>query len=215
MSVDCLLTYSMTFTIVAVGTDLMQSKYKFPETETGVFVTLPYLICALCMIPVGIIADSYGGRQTIIIFGGVTSLATFLLFLSTPPTTTENPSPAFSTVLPWVLLGLNQSIYYVLQWGSPSYMVRPSQISTAYGLFSSLQNLGCTLMPPLIAYVHDTCESYYPSLGLMTAFALISLALKVLLLVWDNRVRGGILQSKCPQDEFQAYLRRTEATKIR
>ena len=131
---------------------------------------------------------------------------TFLLFLLTPETKIENQKPTFLTVLPWILLGVNQAIYYVLQWGSPSYMVRSSQISTAYGLFCCFQNLGCTLMPPLVACLHDIYGSYNPSLFIMVLFAIMSLALKIILLLWDNRVRGGILQSRCPQQDFQAYL---------
>ena len=81
----------------------MQNKYGFSESSTGMLVTVPYLVSGLSMIPFGLIGDAFGMRQTIINFGGLFMLATFLLFQWMPSSYTQH----WLTVLPWFLLGIN------------------------------------------------------------------------------------------------------------
>lgn len=83
-------------------------------------------------------------------------------------------------------------------------------MGTAYGLLSCFQNLGCTLMPPLLSYIHDNTLNveggYYWVHVTLALISLCSLALKIALWQWDKTKRGGILQSLKPQEMFQAYL---------
>ena len=181
----------------------MQTKYGYPESKTGILVTIPYLVCGITMIPIGLLTDQYGWRQTVINFAGTFLIATFGLFLLLPP----SQETGFITVLPWFLLGVNQSVYYVLQWGCLPYMVKPDQISTAYGLITCLQNLGCTVLPPVISYLHDSNlespDSYRKSMMTMLVMAVVSFILKILLKIWDNTVRGGILEKV---NAFEVYI---------
>ena len=67
MAVDCLITFSIIKTTIAIGTDIMEKLYKWPDSTTGMFVTVPYLICGIFLIPLGYGVDLGGKRQTIII----------------------------------------------------------------------------------------------------------------------------------------------------
>ena len=67
MAIDCLLTFSIIETTIAIGTDIMEKLYKWPDNANGMFVTAPYLICGIFLIPLGYFVDKYGCRQFIII----------------------------------------------------------------------------------------------------------------------------------------------------
>jgi len=84
MAIDCLLTFSIMFTIIAVGTDMMQDVYGFSPLETGMHVTLPYLMCGFLVIPFGLFFDKFGNRQYYVILCGFATLSAFILFLMIP-----------------------------------------------------------------------------------------------------------------------------------
>ena len=62
MAVDCLLTFSIIETTISIGTDIMEKLYQWSDDEIGMFVTVPYLICGILLIPLGFIVDKYGNR---------------------------------------------------------------------------------------------------------------------------------------------------------
>merc|ERR1712224_922327 len=98
--------------------------------------------------------------------------------------------------------------------GSVSYLVRENQTGTAYGFITCFQNIGTTLMPPLIGYIVDSTKKfhhgYFWAQIAFIFFGICSVVVKVTLYRWDQEVRGGILQSKTPQVDFLAYLERQE-----
>ena len=84
MAVDCLMTFSIIETTIAIGTDIMEKLYQWGDDTTGMFVTAPYLICGIFLIPLGYCVDLNGRRQTIIIIQGVITLSSFIIFLMVP-----------------------------------------------------------------------------------------------------------------------------------
>lgn len=62
MAFDCLLTFACIETEIAIGTDIMERRFKWGDEENGRFVTVPYLICGLLLSPFGWIVDKYGNR---------------------------------------------------------------------------------------------------------------------------------------------------------
>ena len=109
MAFDCLFTFSNMFTIIAIGTDMMQDVYGFSQLETGIHVTLPYCIGAACMMPFGYFFDKYGNRQIFVILTGFITLSSFIMFLSI-----DECDRCSISIVPWYLLGISQAIYYVL-----------------------------------------------------------------------------------------------------
>jgi hypothetical protein len=64
-------------------------------------------------------------------------------------------------------------------------------------------------MPPLLGFIHDGSEGkkhgYFWVEALMAFFGTISLLLKIKLYLWDTQQRGGILNSKTPNEKYQAF----------
>ena len=67
MATDCLLSYAIIETTIAIGTDIMGNLYGWSEEENGLFITVPYFVCGLTLLPLGFYVDRIGRRQTIII----------------------------------------------------------------------------------------------------------------------------------------------------
>lgn len=63
-----------------------------------------------------------------------------------------------------------------------------------------MQDIGCSLMPPLLAYIHDNSESWQYGYGAVNlailGFLAASMVIKVALKRHDDTVRGGVLDSK-------------------
>ena len=57
----------------------------------------------------------------------------------------------YSFIAPLVFLGLAYSIYAGALWSSVPYVVRPNELGTAFGLLTSIQNIGLTILPLAVA----------------------------------------------------------------
>lgn len=131
MAFDCLLHFALIETAIAIGTDLMENCYNWSEQQNGMFVTVPYLVCGLLLAPLGFYVDKYGKRQTIIISGGIITLLSFFIWIFVP-----SCDRCYTSMVPWFLLGYSLTVYYVLMFGSVSYLVRDHQTGTAYGFIT-------------------------------------------------------------------------------
>ena len=209
MAMDCLLSYAIIETTIAIGTDIMGKLYNWTEEENGMFVTFPYFVCGLTLGPLGLYVDKFGRRQTLIILQGVLTLSTFFLFLYVPTC-----DRCYMSTVPWLFLGFGLTVYYTLMFGSVSYLVRENQHGTAYGFITCFQNIGTTVVPPIISYIHDSTlsinQGYFWTFIAFISLSLLSLFLKLALLKWDARVRGGVLESKTPQSKFIHYLQQLD-----
>jgi len=167
---------------------------------------VPYLVCGILLVPLGYLVDKYGQRQLVIISSGILTVVSYFFFLFIP-----SCDRCYASTVPWYLLGYSLTVYYVLMYGGVSYLVRESQTGTAYGFITCFQNIGTTFMPPMIGYIHDSSQEvqggYFWTMITFIVFGLVSIGVKVYLYRWDNRVRGGILQSKTPNKDYDEYVR--------
>ena len=99
---DIFLSYALHQTTIALGTNLMKDRFGYSEEETGIYIMLPYLVCAIMMVPIGNLADKIGQRQSLIIFGGFLQLIACIIFLVLP-----DSNRCYFSIIPWILLGLN------------------------------------------------------------------------------------------------------------
>merc|ERR1711871_1126327 len=120
----------------------MGQLYGWTDEEHGMFATVPYLICGILLAPLGAFVDRFGRRQTIIIIAGIAPVLSSLIFLALP-----SCHRCYASTAPWYLLGFSLTVYYVLMFGSVSYLVRADQTGTAYGFITCFQNIGTTLVP--------------------------------------------------------------------
>ncbi len=54
---DIFLSYALHQTTIALGTNLMKDRFGYSEEETGIYIMIPYLVCAIMMVPIGNLAD--------------------------------------------------------------------------------------------------------------------------------------------------------------
>jgi len=57
------------------------------------------------------------------------------------------------SVIPMFFLGISYTSYAVVLWGSIPYLVEGRVLGTAFGIFSSMYNLGTVISPPLEGYI--------------------------------------------------------------
>ena len=124
-------------------------------------------------------------------------LFSFFIFLFTPTC-----NRCYASTVPWLFLGFGLTVYYVLMFGSVSYLVKENQHGTAYGFITTFQNIGTFAVPPFISYIHDSTmnvnQGYFWTFIAFIMLSVISISIKIILLKWDAKNRGGILQSRTP-----------------
>ena len=77
-----------------------------------------------------------------------------------------------------------------VMWGSISFIVPEYQVGMAFGIVTCLQNLGTTVIPVILGYVHDTTVRYHGYFWvetILTILSLVSVFLKIKLYSWDNK----------------------------
>lgn len=166
------------WTLVSVIGVQIKEELQLSETQFGILVAAPILTGALARLPMGIMAERWGGRRLMLILVFVVSIPLYLLSVA-------------ETYWQYVIAGLGVGlvgssfalgIHYVSSWAS-----RDSQ-GLAMGIFGA-GNLGAAitnLIAPLIiiAYGWRMAPTVY-------AFILITLALVFWLLTQDDPRRAN------------------------
>jgi MFS-type transporter involved in bile tolerance (Atg22 family) len=79
-------------------------------------------------------------------------------------------------------------------WPSIPLIVKKEQVGTAFGLMTTIQNVGLALFPYLNGKLRDLTHSYTASMIMFASLGLFGLVFAVLLKRADAR-EGGILES--------------------
>lgn len=91
------------------------------------------------------------------------------------------------------------AIYMVLIWGSVAYLVKHEGLAIAYGIITCASNTGQTVMPVVFSNLYEKTKHEQDYASVQLAFMAVSLsclAIKVTILTWDYKVRGGVLESQ-------------------
>ena len=158
-------------------------------------MSIPYLISALSSPPLGLLVDKIGRRAQI------ASLASGLLFIVHLTMAVSHSSP----VLPLVGQGIAYSCYAAVIWPSVPLTVDKKFTGTAFGVITSVQNIGLALFPLMIASIYKASgNSNIPNVQ----FLFMSCAgLRVLIGLLLNRLdrrNGGKLNGITSDDESRA-----------
>lgn len=62
MTLDCTISFSISFTLVAIGNEMLQARFKFSQEQASFYITLPYFIVAFIMPLLGYVSDKFGCR---------------------------------------------------------------------------------------------------------------------------------------------------------
>jgi len=119
----------------------------------------PYVISALLTPLLGWAVDRYGGRATLCV---ASALCVTLVHLALGLT-------ALPAALLLLGLGLGYSVFASVIWPSVAYVVDSRALGTAYGVVTSLQNLGLCLIPLAVGAVHEATRGWHGSTGASVA----------------------------------------------
>ncbi len=182
----CTLLYStiLPFNYIASGflTDTYFKHMKLSHEESqnlaGIYMSVPFFIAGF-LIPInGFLIDVFGKRAYFILLSSILAFCTFILFYFTTP------------MVGLVLLGVTYSVFAAVIWPVISLVVRKSHVGFAYGVATSLQNLGLSITPLIVAYIFSKSNSYFTTIIFFVAMTLVSIVFSIALIIL-NQKRGG------------------------
>ena len=183
-----MLFYSSFTSSITIATDQVKEMFNFTLLRAGDAITVPMFVIAFSMPLLGALIDKIGKRLQFIQMGGLFNVLGHFIYLVHPKCTM-----CFTSYIPFVLYGLSYSVFIVAEWSSLSYVIHPTQLSTAYGILGSFCNIGYTVLPPLISHVHEEYNSYRKSEQVFILLGVISILMRISLAIWDIKKRNGIL----------------------
>lgn len=147
---SCVLTYMSVFPYIQNCSDLLQKKYAFDKVKAGYLFGIPYIISA-CISPfLGAAIDRFGKRAFLICLSSIMLIIGF---------TASAMMPEFhqchNELFPLVFTGIGYSIYASAIWGSIPYVVNTNAVGTAFGLATSIQNIGLCTAPTIVGFIKD------------------------------------------------------------
>ena len=145
-NVDC----GDSFWLDACTSDYCTKQHSATE-HAGKVMSIPYLISALSSPPLGHLVDRFGRRAQIAVVS-LTLLFGVHLTLALS---------ASSPVGPLVGQGVAYSLYAAVLWPSVPLVVPKRYVGTAFGVITSIQNIGLALFPLVIAAVYNASGRRY------------------------------------------------------
>ena len=163
------------------------AKQETATERAGVQMSIPYIVSALCAVPVGKFVDAFGRRGHIALLGISVLVVVHVLM-------------AHSSVSAAYLLigqGIAYSAYGGVLWPSVPLIVDPALLGTAYGVMLSLQNAVLSLVPLFVAYLYEVGGNrYIPNVEILFySFAVLGTVIGVLVIVTDRKSGGRIYRS--------------------
>ena len=141
----CLIFYSAVFPFLSYTPDLLYNKYGVSMEASGQMTNI-IIYGSIIFTPLfGWLVDKKGKRATMMIFGSSLLLVVHLILSLT------NITP----YVPMFLLGIAFSLVPAAMWPSVALIVKENKIGTAYGLMTSLQNVGLFTFPALAGMILD------------------------------------------------------------
>jgi MFS family permease len=141
----CLTFYSAVFPFQAFCPDLLHNKFGLSLKASGVLSSL-IIWGTIVFTPIfGWFVDKRGRRATLMIAGSAMLLASHLIL-------------SLTNLTPYVamfVLGIAFSLVPAAMWPSVPLLVNEKRLGTAYGLMTSIQNLGLFAFPILAGWITD------------------------------------------------------------
>mmetsp|Transcript_13297 Transcript_13297/g.21624 ORF Transcript_13297/g.21624 Transcript_13297/m.21624 type:complete len:687 (+) Transcript_13297:1-2061(+) len=145
-NVDC----GDSFWMDACTSDYCQKQNAATE-HAGKVMSIPYLISAMSSPPLGHLVDRIGRRAQIAIFS---SSLLFVVHLTLA-------LAASSPIGPMIGQGIAYSLYAAVLWPSVPLTVPKQYTGTAFGVITSIQNIGLALFPLVIAGIYNASGGRY------------------------------------------------------
>ncbi|MFH1050583.1 MAG: MFS transporter [bacterium] len=141
----CVTFYSAVFPFQAYCPDLLHNKFGVSLEMSGTLTSLIIWGTILFTPLFGWFVDRNGKRATVMVFGSILLIIAHLTL-------------SITSLTPYVamfILGIAFSLVPAAMWPSVALLVEEKRLGTAYGIMTSLQNLGLFLFPIIAGYVLD------------------------------------------------------------
>lgn len=189
---SCVLTYMSVFPYIQNCSDLLQKKYGFDKIRAGQLFGIPYIISAIASPLLGAAIDKFGKRAFLITLSSVILIIGFTASMMMPQC-----HQCYNELYPLLFTGIGYSIYASAIWGSIPYVVDKAATGTAFGLATSIQNIGLCAAPTIVGYIKDQTKGidhgYYYMNVFFIAINLIGLILNANLYYIDVKYNNGVL----------------------
>ena len=199
----CVTFYSAIFPFTALSTDFFVDKWGIPRVAeaTGGFIFQVFnnffhmfntaggissiiIFASMILAPfAGQLVDKVGKRATLMIIGSLIMIPSHLIM----GITHINP------VFPMISLGAAFVLVPAAMWPSIPLIVKEERVGTAYGLMTTIQNVGLALFPFLNGMLRDLTHTYTSSMIMFAFLGFVGLIFALLLKKADAR-EGGVLE---------------------
>jgi len=127
------------------------TKQNAATEHAGKVMSIPYLISAVSSPPLGHLVDRFGRRAQIAVFSSSLLLVVHLTLAIS----------ASSPIGPMIGQGIAYSLYAAVLWPSVPLTVPKEYTGTAFGVITSIQNIGLALFPLAIAAIYNVSGRRY------------------------------------------------------
>ncbi|HUN65738.1 MAG TPA: MFS transporter [Bacteroidota bacterium] len=203
VTILCLTFYSAMFPFTSLSTDFFHTKWGLPLTaggEGGFFAqvfdniihmfstaggttTIPIFASMVFAPFFGKLVDKFGHRALMMLFGALLIIPAFLAM----GFTMMNP------ILPMIFIGTAFVLVPAAMWPSIPIIVEKNRVGTAFGLTTTIQNIGLALFPWLNGLLRDMTQDYTASMVMFSCLGVVGFVFALLLKRADAR-EGGRLE---------------------
>jgi MFS family permease len=142
----CVTFYSAVFPFQAFCPDFLHNKFNLTLKTSGVLTSI-IIWGTIVFTPIfGKLADKKGLRASLMIYGSIMLLISHLVLSLT------NVTPYAAMFV----LGIAFSLVPASMWPSVALIVEEKRLGTAYGLMTSIQNIGLFAFPILAGWITDS-----------------------------------------------------------
>jgi nitrate/nitrite transporter NarK len=190
ISISCLVAFGTVFPFNNVSQNFLMETYGFDQITAGAIQGIPFTISVIASPFVGAGIDRFGQRATLIALSAAFLALTHALM-------------AFIDVTPYVtlsILGVSFAIFSSAMWPSVAYVVPENVVGSAYGIATSLENLGLFAFPLVVGSIRDASASYKYVEVFFSAIGLSGLLVGIILTILDYRTGGKLNSSATTAD---------------
>ena len=197
-----------------ISNDFFTSRYGFDQVEAARIGSNASLVSIIFAPIFGFIWDRFGHRISFWLLSTSALTLSNILLVVIPSSTADHKS--YLGIIPIGLMGLASSIYAAVLFPMIPIVVKPQIIGSAYGLCSSLMNVGLSIGPIIVGVLThpDEKENAYHNVNIVMAWlcgigVLCSIGLLILNKIW----LGGLLQKPAAQLKEEIHSPKFEKSK--
>ena len=145
---------------------------------------IPILLCPIF----GKMIDKSEYRLKFIIISTTLLLISYITLLVMLLLLQDSPNYSYFIIVPIFAIGVSYSLYAVSIWILVPIIVKPHCIGTAYGLIYSIENIGLSIIPLIIAFIIDKEDKnkYSWAILLFIITSIITFMLSIMLFCFDR-----------------------------